>query len=154
MNIENAKEFLIEWIIKHLEHRDIILKKIETIEKNKSGFDVYVKSKDKEQFIVCVPLIENIKEVLSKFEDKQKNYTIITFNNSKNFKALVENWGKLIEFKFLNIFFINPFSDLDKKWIIYPHTHNEICDKDSLQRGLKSMFGMVDPIIEQEIKKF
>jgi hypothetical protein len=149
-----AKEFLIDWVKGHLKNRDIMTKSIESIEQNKKGFDVYVKHKDKEQFVVAVPIIDDMAGVLSKFKDKECYYSIVTFNNRKNFKETVNNWDKLVEFKFLNIFFVNPYSQLDKRWIIYPYTHNKICDKDSLEKGLKTMFDMVNPISEEEIKKF
>jgi hypothetical protein len=154
IGIERAKEFLIDWIIKYLQNRDVMQKKIESIEQGKANCDVYVKYKDKEQFIVCAPMIDKISDIVSKLGDKDKYYTIVTFNNSKNLKSLIDGWKKVVEFKFLNMFFINPFSGLDKKWVIFPYTHNQICDKSSLQRGLKSMFETVEPIIEQEIKKF
>lgn len=148
-----AKEFLVEWIKRHLKNKDVMTGSIENIEDNKDGFDVYVKHKDKEQFIVAVPVIENIDDIISKFKDKKCYYSIVTFNNHKNFKQLVSNWDKLAEFQFLNMFFVNPFSSQDNRWIIYPYTHNRICDKASLEKGLKSMFDMVDSISEEEIKK-
>ena len=39
-----------------------------------------------------------------------------------------------------------------KKWIIYPYTHDNICDKNALEKGLRSMFDMVDPLTESGIK--
>ncbi|MBW2980237.1 hypothetical protein KY360_02370 [Candidatus Woesearchaeota archaeon] len=153
MAADKAKEFLIDWIKGYLKNRDVMAKNIESIGKSKEGFDVYVKFKDKEQFIIALPNIENIEGILSKLENKEGYYTIVTFNSGKNFKGLISNWSKFAEFKFLNIFFVNPFSELDKRWIIYPHTHNKICDKDSLEKGLKSMFEMVEPISEEDIKK-
>ena len=38
------------------------------------------------------------------------------FVNRGDFSTYI--WKKLIEYKFLSIYFINPFSQLDKKWII------------------------------------
>lgn len=153
MNIDKAKEFLVEWIISHLKNRDIMTRSIEDVKKGKDGFDVYVKFKDKEQFIFAEPIIDDMDAIISKMQNKEWYYSIVTFNSHKNFKELLNSWDKLVDFKFLNIFFINPFSNADKRWIIYPYTHNKICDKDSLAKGLKSMFDMVDPISEEEIKK-
>ena len=148
-----AKEFLINWIKGHIKNRDLMARSIESVEDNKNGFDVYVKHKDKEQFVIAIPIIEDINEILSKLQNKDGVYTIVTFNTHKNFKALLNNWDTLAEFSSLNMFFVNPFSNTDKRWIIYPYTHNRICDKASLSKGLKSMFDMVDPISEEEIKK-
>ncbi|MBW2983664.1 hypothetical protein KY361_00965 [Candidatus Woesearchaeota archaeon] len=150
--VDKAKEFLVDWIRNHLKNRDIMTRSIESIGYNKTGFDVYVKFKDKEQFIIIAPIIEGMGGILSKLKDKEACYTIVTFNNHKNFKEIINNWNKLAEFKSLNIFFVNPFSQLDKRWIIYPHTHNKICDKSSLEKGLKAMFEMVEPISEEAIK--
>lgn len=150
---DKAKQALVDWIKNHLKNRDIMTKGIEDIKDKEQGFDVYVKFKDKEQFIIAVPIIEDLAGILSRLKDKEAYYTIITFNNRNNFKEIVSNWDKLAEFKFLNMFFINPFSNMDTRWIIYPYTHNKICDKDSLEKGLKSMFDMVEPISEEAIKK-
>jgi hypothetical protein len=152
ISIDKAKEFLVEWIINHFKQRDIMSKNIESIDKNKDGFDVYVKFKDKEQFVVVMPILEGVDGTLSKFKNKDGCYSIVTFNNRKNFKELVNSWDKLVGFKLLNIFFVNPFSNLDKRWIIYPHTHDKICDKESLEKGLKAMFDMVEPLSEEDIK--
>ena len=46
--------------------------------------------------------------------------------------------------RLLSVMFVNPESKIDKKWIIYPATHNSICDASSLKTGLESMFAMVD----------
>ena len=152
-NIDKAKEFLIDWIKGFLKNRDVMTRSIEKIEDNKNGFDVYVKHKDKEQFIIALPIIGSIDGMLSKLKNKEGYYTIVTFNNRKNFNAIVSSWDKLIEFKFLSIFFVNPFSQLDKRWIIFPYTHSKICDKSSLEKGLKTMFEMVNPISEEMIEK-
>jgi len=53
----------------------------------------------------------------------------------------------------LSFYFINPFSKLDEKWIIFPHTHHRICDPDSLQTGLRTMSEMVDEITEDQLKE-
>ena len=41
-------------------------------------------------------------------------------------------------------------------WILFPYTHNKICDKASLEQGLKSMSVMVEQInyneLEQKLK--
>ena len=63
----------------------------------------------------------------------------------------MKSWKRLIDFKFLNIIFVNPFSGFDKKWIVFPYTHHRVCDESSLELGLKSMFDMVEPIEEKEL---
>ena len=74
-------------------------------------------------------------------------------NSKENLDFLMNKWNKLIKFDKLTIFFVNPFSELEKKWFISPYVHNKICDKDSLKLGLKTMFETVESITEKEIIK-
>jgi len=146
-----AHLYLVDWIINFLKNKDLFLKNIELVEKKKDGFDVYVKFRDKEQFFIVEPLIEDVNKILGKF-DSGRYFGLVMFNTAGNFNVLVQNWNKFVEFKHLCIYFVNPFSQLDKKWIIYPYTHNNICERGSLEKGLKAMFEMVEPLSESQIK--
>lgn len=146
-----AHSYLVDWIIDYLRNKDILLKKIELIEKNKDGFDVYAKFKDKEQFFIVRPVIEEINDVLSKF-DEERYFGLVLFNTPGNFDLLVKNWDRFAKFKNLCVYFVNPFSQLDKRWIIYPYTHNNICEKNALEKGLKAMFDMVEPLTDGMVK--
>ena len=148
--METAHSFLVEWTASFVKNKDVIARKIETIEKNKDGFDLYVKFKDKEQFFIISPSISNLDLIISKLKN-DSHYCIVTLNSGENLDSLIKNWRRLIEFKLLCVIFVNPFSQLDKKWIIYPYTHHKICDESSLKTGLKSMFEMVEPIEEKEL---
>lgn len=139
--------FLVEWTAHYVKNKDIVSKKIEKIENGKEGFDLYVKYKDREQYFIIVSSINGIDAVLQKVNDNFY-FSIVTLNSKENFDILLKNWHKLINFKFLNIIFVNPFSETDKKWIVFPYTHQKICDGYSLKNGLKSMFAMVEPIEE------
>jgi hypothetical protein len=66
---------------------------------------------------------------------------------------LVDNWDKLIKFPSLTLYFVNPFSKLDKKWLINPYVHSKICDDKSLKTGLKSMFEMVTPLSDADMEQ-
>jgi hypothetical protein len=145
-----AHSFLVDWTVNFVKHKDVLTKKIEKIEKNKDGFDLYVKYKDREQYFIILPEITDIDAIIQKISN-QKYFSIVTLNSKSNFEIILKSWSKLVSFKFLNIIFTNPFSELDKKWIIFPHTHHRIADEDSLETGLKSMFGMVEPIEEQQL---
>ena len=144
-------DFLVEWTINYVNNRDIISRKIEHIEKNKEGYDILVKFKDKEQFFIVKPFIKDINEITEKLAN-EKNISLIMFNSLKNFGIISNNWKKFTELKNFSIYFVNPFSQLDKKWIIYPYTHERISDSNSLEKGLKSMFEMVEPITEEQLK--
>ena len=148
---DKAKDNLVDWTVDYLKNKDLYLKRIEIIEKNKKGFDIYVKFKDREQFFVVVPVIDDINNVFSKF-DSEKYFGLIVLNTKSNFDILVNNWEGFVKFKHLCVYFVNPSSKLDKKWIIYPHTHNNVCEKDALEKGLNSMFGMVEELSESKIK--
>jgi hypothetical protein len=142
--------FLADWTINFIKNKDIIAKKIENIENGKHGFDLHVKYKDREQYFIIAPSISNIDSVIQKI-DNNAHYTIVTLNSKENFNSMLKSWHKLVSFKFLNIIFANPFSQLDKKWIVFPYTHHKICDESSLENGLKSMFDMVEPIEEGQL---
>ena len=142
--------FLADWTANFIRNRDVIAKKIESIENGRNGFNFHVKYRDREQYFIIAPNISDIDSMLQKI-DNSAHYTIVTLNSKQNFDAMLKNWRKLVSFKFLSIIFANPFSELDKKWIIFPHTHHKICDESSLENGLKAMFGMVEPIEEEQL---
>ena len=148
---DKAKKFLKDWIIHFIKNRDMVFRKVISIDVNKKGFDIIVKYKGKEQFFLVEPVIQDIDNMIGKL-DKDGNYALVVFNTAENFNMVVEKWDKLIEFKSLKMYFVNPFSNLDKKWIISPFTHHRICDESSLKTGLKSMFEMVEPLSEGQIE--
>ena len=147
---DKAKQYLVEWTINFLKNKDLYLKRIEVVEENKGGFDVYGKFKDKDQFLIVKPVMENVDEVLPKF-DSERHFGLVVFNTAGNFDVLIKNWDKFLKFKQLCIYFVNPFSQLDKKWLIYPYTHNNICERGALEKGLRAMFEMVEPLAESSI---
>jgi len=150
---DNLRPFLVEWTLNFIKNKDIVAKKIERIENGQSGssnYDLYVKYKDREQFFIIMPNIEEIDPILQKINNNSF-FSIVTLNSRENFDAMLRNWSKLTHFKFLNIMFVNPFSELDKKWIVFPYTHQRVCDESSLKNGLRSMFGMVEPIEEKQL---
>ena len=153
---KNSHDFLVEWTINFVKNKDIISKKIEQIENGKDGFDLYIKYKDREQYFIIITKIADIDSIIRKisgFVNETTYFSIATLNSKENFNIIVKNWNKLINFKFLNIIFVNPFSELDKKWIIFPYTHHKICDESSLENGLKAMFELVGLIEEEELIK-
>lgn len=144
--------FLTEWTINYVKNKDILLGKIESIEENKEGFDIIVKYKDKINFFIIRPLLKDIEEIIKKM-GKEGHHGLVVLNNKENLNIIMSNWKRLIEFRNLCVYFVNPFSQLDKKWLVFPYTHNRICDENSLENGLRAMFEMVEPITEDEIKK-
>lgn len=145
-----SHSFLVDWTINFVKNKDIIAKKIEKIENGKNGFDLYVKYKDREQYFIIAANILGIDSIIKRINNNYY-FSIVTLNSRENFDIILKNWDKLINFKFLNIIFVNPFSDLDKKWIVFPHTHHKISDESSLKNGLKAMFETVEPIEEEQL---
>lgn len=146
---DKLHSYLLQWTISFVKNKDIVAKKIQDMENSKDGFDLYVKYKDREQYFIIAPAINDIDSMLQRLNN-ESYFSIITINSAENFEIVLKNWNKFIHFKFLNIIFINPFSEADKKWIVFPHTHHKICDESSLKSGLKSLFAMVDAIEEQQ----
>ena len=147
---DKLHSFLVNWTINFVKNRDILSKKIEHIENGRDGFDLYVKYKDKEQYFIIIADIAHIDAIIQRM-NSNSHFSIVTLNSKDNFGILLKNWDKLIDYKFLSIIFINPFSKIDKKWIVFPHTHQKISDASSLKNGLKSMFEMVEPIEEGQL---
>ncbi|MBI2658603.1 hypothetical protein HYX05_00685 [Candidatus Woesearchaeota archaeon] len=147
---DKSHSFLVDWTVNFVKNKDIISKKIEKIENGKDGFDLYVKYRDREQYFIIAANISGIDSIIQRL-NSNSYFSIVTINSKENFDIVIKNWSKLIGFKFLNIIFVNPFSDMDKKWIVFPHTHHKICDESSLKNGLRAMFEMVEPIEEQQL---
>ena len=142
--------YLVEWVIDFARNKDLISKKIESIETNKDGFDLHIKYKDREQYFIIIPNITDFDNIIQKFNNNSY-FSIVTLNSKNNLDVVIKNWNRLVQFKFLNIIFVNPLSELDKKWIVFPYTHQKVCDGSSLENGLKSMFEMVEPIEEAQL---
>ena len=145
-----SHSFLVEWTINFVKNKDIVSKKIERIESGKEGFDLHIKYKDREQYFIIAPNISGIDSIIQRLNNNSY-FSIVKLNSRENFNVILKNWNKMVNFKFLNIIFVNPFSGLDKKWIVFPYTHQKICDEASLETGLMSMFEMVEPIEEQQL---
>lgn len=145
-----SHSFLVEWTISFVKNKDIMSKKIEHIENGKDGFDLHVKYRDREHYFMIAPIIDDIDFMLRKVSGNA-HFSIVTLNSKENFETILKNWGKLTGFKFLSIILVNPFSGLDKKWTVFPYTHQRICDESSLETGLRSMFEMVEPIEEGQL---
>ncbi|MBI2656707.1 hypothetical protein HYX03_03135, partial [Candidatus Woesearchaeota archaeon] len=120
-----SHSFLVGWTIGFIKNKDIISKKIERIENGKDGFDLYVKYKDREQYFIISPNIADIDAIIQRLNNNSY-FSIVTLNSRENFNIFIKSWHRLISFKFLNIIFVNPFSETDKKWIVFPYTHQRV----------------------------
>ncbi len=141
---KEAKE-LKEWLVNYIKNRDILLKSIESINEKSREWDVVVKTKKggKRHYIV-MPELDDFGKIAEKLDDQ--TITLVVLNKKKNLDILIENWGKITHNPKFCVIFVNPKSELEKKWIVFPHTHEKVTEKASLTRGLKSLFQTVDAV--------
>ncbi|HJN56604.1 MAG: hypothetical protein QF436_00050 [Candidatus Woesearchaeota archaeon] len=136
----DVNSYLVGWSIRFLENKDHIKKEIVKVKKNSEGFDFAVHYKDKVKYFIVGTVLKS--DLFGKIKN-ELNISLITLNNISNIKFVIDNWKKLSDFKLLSIYFINPFSNSDKVWVICPYIHNMVCDNIALELGLKSMGEMV-----------
>lgn len=122
---------LSDWLILYLKNRDLIFKKIKNIEQKDNK--VIVTYKDKESTFLVEGTLS-----LPSFD------SIVCLNTKENLEFLIKNWEKFSSHKQLCVYFVNPSSRSEKRWIIYPATHATIAEAESLKLGLYAMFETVD----------
>ena len=145
---KKIKSYMVEWTINYLKNKDLFAKNIVSIERHND--ELCVKFKKGEQFYLMLPTIHDVDELIQKIREK-RNLAVIVLNSKENFQLITQNWKRFIDFEQFTIFFINPFSNLDRKWILCPYVHNKICDDASLVNGLKSIFSTVEMITEEQL---
>jgi len=107
----------------------------------------------KKHLYVIIPFLEDIDHALARLKDHEP-CTLAVYNARQNLDLVIKNWEKLVKFKrHFSIYFINPFSKLDKRWIIFPTTHQFVTDKAGLKPGLETLFITVDPIMKEEVER-
>ncbi len=142
--MKDIKSYLKDWIKIYLENRDIILNNIQEIKDVDKGIKVVYTDK------IHIYIFD-----LPDFDNLDKGYiTYVLLNNKQNLALIIKNWTKLKKMQNLSIFFLNPFSSMDKKWIIYPYTHSKIIEGDKhLKKSLAAISQNVDTISEEEFIK-
>ena len=138
--------------------KDVMAKKIVDITENTSDADVLVNfNENRKQAVIIAPVLDNVDEILDRLKifKEQKNKTaLFVYNTKDNLKQVIDNWEKLANFdmQFL-IVFVNPFSNTEHKWSLFPHTHHSLTEKSALATGLKSLFSAVDAITIEELER-
>jgi len=135
-------KLLKEWTINYLKNKDILTKFIEEIDESPKEWDIVIKTKTGEKFYLVLPKIGDFGEIAKKIDGK--NVTVVALNTKENLDVLVKNWDKAAKHPGLCVIFVNPDSELEKKWIIFPYTHDKITERKSLEKGLNAMFQTVD----------
>jgi len=150
--MDKIKEHLKRWIIDYLNNRDLIFRKISSIDEAPKDCSIEVKYKDdKLSKIFILPILEDSTNVIQGLKEDE-GLIFACLNTKENLAFLRKNWKQLSIFKKLSIYFINPFSKQDKKWIIHPYTHSKICEDAALKQGLEAMYQTVDECTISEIE--
>jgi hypothetical protein len=136
------KEELILWIEHYLRNKDLLLHAITAIDKGKDGWDLVV---HKGQALLYVAVLADLAAAASTIERlKDKTVNLIVPNTGQNLQALIDNWQALAQLPGLTLFFVNPTSKTEMRWVIMPHVHDKITEKSALKLGLKSLFETVE----------
>ena len=152
--VNKVIEFLKEWCFNYIRNKDLILGRIVTIDKKEDY--LFVKYKDKDQVFLIVPEIKNINEDivrLGEFSKAGAATTLVLLNTRENLDLVVSNWAKLINDLKFSIYFVNPFSSLDKVLSIFPRTHDLVTEKASLKIGLEALALNVEQFTKEDFKK-
>lgn len=139
-----AVESLADWAEQYVKNKDLILRNIVNITQAEGGWTFSVIKKDGSQHFLVVPHL-NPEEVLAKLKP-EINACLVVLNSRENLDHLVNNWSEFVKFPKLCIIFANPNSDGDKRWIVFPHTHDKITERKTLRRGLDALFMTVDEV--------
>ncbi len=136
--------FMLDWAKNYYKSRDAFHKNIKSIVEQNNCLEI--EFKDKKEKVISCPSLELLD--FNQFKDQKDHFSIIILNNRKNIDFLVDKWKSFSQIANLKVYFINPFSETDKKWIISPHIHSKVCDESSLKQGLVAMFETVEPLTE------
>ncbi len=140
--MKNEEEELKEWLLNFIKNKDLITKSIIEIEENSGGWAFTAKRKDGVKHYLAIPDITDIEQIISMAGSLDA--TVAVLNRKQNLDKVIENWGRLAAMPKLCIIFANPDSQTEKKWVLFPATHNRITEKRALKKGLLSMFETVD----------
>jgi len=127
-----------------LKNKDLIHRKITTIKKQPDS--IHVTYKDKEHIYIVVLQLST--STLAKIKDTHAS--IVCYNTKENIDFMLKNWETLAKLQNFSMFFVNPFSKTEKKWIIYPKTHHALSDNH--KDGIKTLSNNVDLITLKEVE--
>lgn len=137
-----AKQVLKEWAVEYVKSKDVMTKQITNIKQNASEADVIVEGTLKSQYIIVQPELNDLNKLQGL---KDKHVLLVTANTSENMDFLIGHWDELIQYPHLSVYFVNPNSSMDKRWVIFPATHDRITERNALRKGLESLYATVEP---------
>ena len=129
---------LTEWFVNFMKYKDSMKKEIINIETKENV--VFVKYKDRDEKYLVVDKLKDINiKGLKEFNG------LVTSNRKKNLDFLIDKWDNFVINNFV-IHFINPNSNTDKRWSIFPKIHDFIVDRKNLRKSLEVLFSNVEPV--------
>ncbi len=149
-------DYLAEWMLRFLKNKDLLLRRTTDITHQTEEGMIIASMKDgTKHAYLLIPFMENSDvstalKTLSPYEA----CSLVLYNTRKNFDVMLSNWKKLAGFRRnFSLNFINPFSRTEKRWVVYPSTHELVTDKPKLRQSLKVLFSKVEPLTEDELEK-
>ncbi len=151
--MQSVKSYLADWTTIFLKNRDLSFRKIDSVGQDSGEADFVVNYREgRKQHFFVFETLDGIEKFLSKF-NADSHVGIAAINSRDNFGIIIAKWVRLVQYKNLSIYLINPFSSLEKKWILHPYTHDKITEPSSLKAGLKALFDTVEPITLEEFAR-
>ena len=143
-------------MVRFIRNKDLILRRIIDVDRKKEEDIIIANLVDgNKQAYVVEPFIDD--KDLNKIMDRLKQYEIcslVVYNTKANLDSVSKHWDKIANFKKnFSINFINPFSKSEKRWVVYPMTHELVVEKSKIGPSLKILFSNVDSISREEIEK-
>jgi hypothetical protein len=138
-------EVLKDWTLANIRHKDLLRREVVEIEQEKDGWNFVVHSKTGDK-VYGVALTADFGEVAKRAEGK--SVVIVVPNTKENLNALTTSWNQLVKLGSFCVYFVNPYSLLEKYWTVCPAVHEKIADKTTLKKGLEAMFVTVEPYVE------
>ncbi|MBC8495724.1 hypothetical protein H8D36_06225 [archaeon] len=124
---------LTQWTISFVKHKDIFTKSLQGYEEKDDLIIFHFKDKDN-YYIVKNILDDSVLSFIKNYDYK----SVVCGAKMDNLKFLIDNWDVLSKSVGLNFIFVQI--DTNARWMINPNVHSKICDEESLELGLKSMF--------------
>ena len=137
----DIKEDLVAWLHHHLAARNQILDEVIEMQDDSGGWDVYLKTKSKEQFYLVLPALV-VSSVVAKAKP-DAHVCVVVPNNHRAVQETINHWDELARLPKLCIIYANPHAPYDKKWSIYPATHEKLIGKKNLKTALMTLFAGV-----------
>lgn len=122
----------------YLKSRDAVSQSIVNIDDLGNEFVIHRASGD--TLFLMRSELSDIGEILEKVKGQTG---LVVLNTKRNVDFVIANWVEFAKCEKLCIYFVNPVSN--EKWLLYPHTHDQITEKVALRRGLEALFAEVAP---------